>query len=107
MRTDEVVRVSPEEPRRTILPQFIRQVAAVGAIAFVLGRMVSPGLRGTREGLDVIIFWVDQLGAFASYLFAFGALSASNPTVPLPLEYPSDKALFTVTFYYNEEPPNF
>lgn len=36
---------------------------------------------------------------------AFGALSSSNPTQPLPPEYPSDKAFFTVTFYYNETPP--
>ena len=36
---------------------------------------------------------------------AFGALSGSNPTQPLPPEYPSDKAFFTVTFFYNETPP--
>jgi TonB family protein len=36
---------------------------------------------------------------------AYGALSASNPTAPLPPEYPADKAFFTVTFFYNEEPP--
>ena len=36
---------------------------------------------------------------------AFGALSGSNPTTPLPPEYPSDKAFFTVTFFYNESPP--
>jgi TonB family protein len=36
---------------------------------------------------------------------AFGALSGSNPTQPLPPEYPSDKAFFTVTFFYNESPP--
>jgi TonB family protein len=35
---------------------------------------------------------------------AFGALSGSNPTQPLPPEYPSDKAFFTVTFFYNESP---
>ena len=35
---------------------------------------------------------------------AYGALSASNPTQPLPPEYPSDKAFFTVTFFYNENP---
>ena len=35
---------------------------------------------------------------------AFGALAASNPTQPLPPEYPSDKAFFTVTFFYNESP---
>lgn len=36
---------------------------------------------------------------------AFNALVASNPTQPLPPEYPSDRAFFTVTFYYNETPP--
>src|SRR5437762_7798702 len=36
---------------------------------------------------------------------AFGALAASNPTQPLPPEYPADKAFFTVTFFYNETPP--
>jgi TonB family protein len=36
---------------------------------------------------------------------AFNALAASNPTYPLPPEYPSDRAFFTVTFYYNETPP--
>jgi TonB family protein len=36
---------------------------------------------------------------------AFGALSGSNPTQPLPPEYPVEKAFFTVTFFYNESPP--
>jgi TonB family protein len=36
---------------------------------------------------------------------AFNALAASNPTQPLPPEYPSEKAFFTVTFFYNEVPP--
>jgi TonB family protein len=36
---------------------------------------------------------------------AFGALAGSNPTTPLPPEYPADKAFFTVTFFYNETPP--
>lgn len=35
---------------------------------------------------------------------AYGALASSNPTAALPPEYPSDKAFFTVTFFYNEEP---
>jgi TonB family protein len=35
---------------------------------------------------------------------AFGALVASNPTLPLPPEYPDERAFFTVTFYYNEQP---
>jgi TonB family protein len=36
---------------------------------------------------------------------AYGALASSNPTAALPPEYPSDKAFFTVTFFYNEDPP--
>ena len=36
---------------------------------------------------------------------AIGALASSNPTQPLPPEYPADKAFFTVTFFYNETPP--
>jgi TonB family protein len=36
---------------------------------------------------------------------AFGALVSSNPTQPLPPEYPDTKAFFTVTFYYNEGQP--
>lgn len=35
---------------------------------------------------------------------AMNALLASNPTEPLPPEYPADKAFFTVTFFYNETP---
>jgi TonB family protein len=35
---------------------------------------------------------------------AYNALLGSNPTQELPPEYPSDKAFFTVTFYYNEQP---
>jgi TonB family protein len=35
---------------------------------------------------------------------AFGALVASNPTQPLPPEYPDDRAFFTVTFFFNEDP---
>ena len=36
---------------------------------------------------------------------AFNAVAASNPTQALPPEYPSERAFFTVTFYYNESPP--
>jgi hypothetical protein len=35
---------------------------------------------------------------------AVNAIMGSNPTEPLPPEYPDEKALFTVTFYYNEQP---
>jgi TonB family protein len=35
---------------------------------------------------------------------AVNALITSNPTMPLPGEYPSETAFFTVTFLYNEDP---
>jgi TonB family protein len=35
---------------------------------------------------------------------AYNALATSNPTHPLPPEYPDDRAFFTVTFYFNERP---
>ena len=36
---------------------------------------------------------------------AFNAIRGSNPTYPLPPEYPEDQVFFTVTFYFNERPP--
>ncbi len=36
---------------------------------------------------------------------AFGSLKASSPTDPLPREYATESAFFTVTFFYNEAPP--
>ena len=36
---------------------------------------------------------------------AHNAMRGSNPTYPLPPEYPEDQAFFTVTFYFNERPP--
>lgn len=36
---------------------------------------------------------------------AYNALAWSNPTQPLPQEYPDARAFFTVTFFYNENPP--
>jgi TonB family protein len=38
---------------------------------------------------------------------AVNALLGSNPTQPLPPEYPSESAFFTVTFLYNEDPADF
>lgn len=53
---------------------------------------------------DIAIVAPAQVDAFNKA--AYNAILTSNPTEPLPPEYPSDKALFTVTFYYNEEPSN-
>jgi protein TonB len=51
---------------------------------------------------------VKQPSSIESFnLAAVNALMSSNPTQPLPPEYPSDTAFFTVTFLYNEDPEDF
>jgi TonB family protein len=52
---------------------------------------------------DLTVVGPSSIDAFNNS--AFNALAASNPTQPLPPEYPADRAFFTVTFYYNESPP--
>lgn len=37
---------------------------------------------------------------------AYNAIRGSNPTYPLPPEYPEDQIFFTVTFFFNERPPD-
>jgi len=37
---------------------------------------------------------------------SFNAIATSNPTYPLPPEYPDEQCRFTVTFFYNETPPD-
>ncbi len=51
---------------------------------------------------DVAVVGPSSVDAFNNA--AANAIVTSNPTEPLPPEYPADKAFFTVTFYYNEEP---
>lgn len=51
---------------------------------------------------DVTVARPSSVDAFT--LSARNAILASNPTVPLPVEYPDDKAFFTVTFFFNENP---
>jgi TonB family protein len=51
---------------------------------------------------DLTVLKPSAIEAFTNA--AFNALLSSNPTQPLPPEYPDDKAFFTVTFYYNEVP---
>lgn len=52
---------------------------------------------------DIAVVGPSNVDAFNNA--AANAIITSNPTEPLPPEYPADKAFFTVTFYYNEEPP--
>jgi len=51
---------------------------------------------------DVTVSKPSAVDAFT--LSARNAILTSNPTVPLPAEYPDDRAFFTVTFFFNESP---
>ena len=58
-----------------------------------------------RDGsiTDLQVLQPSSIDAFTKS--AFNAIKLSNPTVPLPLEFPDENAPFIVTFYFNETPP--
>lgn len=53
---------------------------------------------------DLVVAQPSDIGAFNRA--AYNAILGSNPTEPLPPEYPEEQAFFTVIFYYNEQPGN-
>jgi TonB family protein len=85
-------------------------------VAQVKRNWFVPYAAMSLRGRVVITFFVHRSGAVTDVtvigpssvdsfnLAARNALLASNPTEPLPPEYPDDKAFFTVTFFYNESP---
>ena len=85
-------------------------------VARVRRNWFIPYAAMTMRGRVVLTFFVHRSGALTDVTViqpssiesfntaAINALRASNPTTPLPPEYPDDKAFFTVTFYYNESP---
>jgi len=58
-----------------------------------------------RDGriTDIAVVSPSNIDAFNRS--AYNAILGSNPVEPLPPEYPDPKAFFTVTFYFNEQPP--
>jgi periplasmic protein TonB len=56
-----------------------------------------------RDGTITGLRMVSSSGVAAFDSAALGALKLSNPTMALPLAYPSDQAAFVVTFHYNED----
>jgi TonB family protein len=52
---------------------------------------------------DVAVVSPSSIDAFNRA--AYQAIVGSNPVEPLPPEYPDPMAFFTVTFFYNEQPP--
>jgi TonB family protein len=85
-------------------------------VAQVRSNWIIPQAAMSMRGNVAITFYVHKDGritdvtvARPSTVNAFtlsgrNAILTSNPTVPLPPEYPDDKAFFTVTFYFNEQP---
>lgn len=86
-------------------------------VAQVRSNWMIPQAAMSMRGNVVITFFVHKDGRItdvtvarpsnvdAFTLSARNAILTSNPTVPLPPEYPDEKAFFTVTFYFNEQPP--
>lgn len=67
------------------------------------GRVVLQfNIHKTGQITDVVVVRPSDIESFTRA--AYNAILESSPTEPLPPEYPDEKALFTVTFYYNEEP---
>lgn len=85
-------------------------------VAQVRRNWFIPMAAMTMRGNVVVTFYVHKDGRItevtvlrpssveAFTLAARNAILTSNPTVPLPPEYPDDRAFFTVTFFYNENP---
>jgi len=94
-------------------PWIRRFVAQIRRNWFVPYAIMSRSLHGNV----VLTFYVHRDGSISELTItkpaevdaftnsAFNALSTSNPTQPLPPEYPDDRAFFTVTFFFNESPP--
>jgi TonB family protein len=73
------------------------------AAMFMSGRVVLTfNVHKSGAVTDLAVASPSTVEAFTNA--AFGAMVSSNPTAPLPVEYPADKAFFTVTFFYNEPP---
>jgi TonB family protein len=85
-------------------------------VAQVRRNWFVPYAAMSLRGRVVLTFYVHKSGALTDVQVvapstiesfntaAMNALLASNPTEPLPPEYPADKAFFTVTFFYNDSP---
>ncbi|MDQ3211082.1 MAG: TonB C-terminal domain-containing protein [Acidobacteriota bacterium] len=85
-------------------------------IAQIRRNWIIPMAAMTMHGHVAVTFYVGKDGRITELRVlkpssidgfnnsSFNALAASNPTQPLPAEYPDDRAFFTITFYYNETP---
>jgi TonB family protein len=90
------------------LRRFIAQIRRnwfVPYAAMSLRGHVVLAFKVHRDGsiTDLQVMQPSAIDAFTKS--AFNAIKLTNPTVPLPLEFPDENAPFIVTFYFNETPP--
>jgi len=90
------------------LRRFIAQIRRnwfVPYAAMSLRGHVVLSFKVHRDGsiTDLHVMKPSAIDAFTKS--SFNAIKLSNPTVPLPLEFPDENAPFVVTFYFNETPP--
>ena len=88
--------------------RFIAQVkrnwlVPYAAMAFKGHSVVTFNVYKNGALTDVTVIQPSTIDSFN--LSARNALLASDPTLPLPSEYPDDKVFITIAFYYNERPP--
>jgi len=94
-------------------PWIRRFIAQVRRNWFVPYAIMSRSLHGNvvltfhiqRDGSMTDLTLVKPAGIDAFTNSAYNALATSNPTQPLPDDYPGESCFFTVTFYFNESPP--
>ena len=88
---------------RRFIAQIRRNWFIPEAAMFQKGHVVITFFVG-KDGriTELKVMRPSAVGAFNNS--SFNALAASNPTQPLPPEYPDDRAFFTITFYFNENP---
>jgi TonB family protein len=106
---EQVARTLPPAEFGPWLRRFVAQVRRNWFVPYAAmtfrGRVVLQ-FNIHKDGHITDIAVVSPSGINAFNLAANNAILGSNPTEPLPPEYPEPKAFFTVTFYYNEQPPN-
>jgi TonB family protein len=73
------------------------------AMAFRGRVVVQFNIHKNGRITDVNVVGPSSIDAFNRA--AYQAIVGSNPVEPLPPEYPDPVAFFTVTFFYNEQPP--
>jgi TonB family protein len=86
------------------LRRFIAQIKRnwyVPQAAMLMSGQVVIQFYVLKDGRITEIKVVKPSTTEAYTISAFNALKNSNPTLPLPPEYPDDRAFFTITFHYD------